>query len=86
MNKVIGSCSSCGYPIAAGYTGEIVSCPMCGIVNKATISDGTVAIPTSLLVGVLSFLGGMVLGPAVLASTKAGSDYLERQVRQHIIG
>jgi len=84
MNKVIGECSSCGYPIAAEHSGETIACPMCGTVNKATISDSTVAIPTSLLVGVLSFLGGMILGPAVLASTKGGSDYLERQVREHI--
>lgn len=79
--KVMGACYSCGYPIAAEFKGEQVSCPMCGSINESITG---VTIPGWLLVGLGAFAAGIVLGPAVLASTEAGSKYLEKQARERL--
>ena len=60
------SCPGCKYPIVAPtYVGEQVKCPYCGEISQA-ISQ--VTIPTSVVVGVLAFIAGVILGPVVHAA------------------
>lgn len=80
--KTISKCASCGYPLAAEYEGQTVTCAMCGTVNEA-ISQGII-IPTPLFVGVLTFAAGMLFGPAIIATTAGGRDWLEKQAREAI--
>lgn len=78
--KMLGSCS-CGYPLTAQYNGQKVSCPYCHSVNEATISQG-INVPTWLMAGGIGLLIGIILGPALLASTEEGSRWLGRRVRR----
>jgi len=77
--KTIASCAECSYPIAAEHVGERATCPMCGTINQV-IGQG-VTIPTSLFVGIITFGLGMLLGPALIATTEGGRDWLEKQAR-----
>ena len=52
---------------------------------SSRIGDG-VLIPTWLLASFLGFVGGMVLGPAMMASTEAGSAKLAELSRQYVGG
>ncbi len=79
----IGSCPTCSYPVKATHSGDTVTCPFCSTKLEATIAQG-VTIPTPLLVGVIAFALGVVLGPSVLASTGAGSRWLEKKARERI--
>ena len=81
--KTISKCSKCGYPLAAEYKGQTVSCPLCGTVNEA-ISG--IEIPTPLFVGIVCFFAGMFLGPALVATTTEGRAWLEKQARAKIRG
>lgn len=56
--KTMGSCSICGYPLAASYIGEQLTCPMCSTINEA-ISG--VEIPSPIFWGSLGILVGLVL-------------------------
>jgi phage FluMu protein Com len=76
--KTIGKCSKCGYPLAADYVGEKVTCPNCGTINEA-ISG--VTIPTPVFVGIACFFGGLLLGPSLLAATEGGKKMLERAIK-----
>ena len=78
-NKTIGSCASCGYPLAASHPGQIETCPMCATVNEA-VSQG-VTISTPVFVGIIAFFAGIILGPALIASTSEGRAWLEKQAR-----
>ena len=82
--KTIASCAVCGYPIAAEFEGQTVTCPMCGTVNEA-VSSG-ITIPTPLFVGIISFTLGVFLGPALIATTEEGRRWLEEQARGIIRG
>ena len=77
--KAISKCGVCSYPLAAEYEGQTITCPMCSSVNEA-ISQG-ITISTPVFVGVLAFLGGMLIGPAIIASTSGGKRWLEEQAR-----
>ncbi len=85
--KAISGCSSCGYPLAASHIGEVVSCPMCATSNEAVSQavNGAISqhvtIPTPVLVGILAFLGGMFLGPSIIASSSEGRSWLEKRAR-----
>lgn len=60
------SCPGCHYPIVSpAYEGQQVKCPYCGAVSEAITQ---VTIPTSAVVGVLCFIAGVLLGPAVHAA------------------
>ncbi len=50
------------------------------------ISGGisAVPVPTPLFAGAIGLVLGILIGPALLASTQAGAKYLERQVRQKL--
>jgi phage FluMu protein Com len=75
-------CAVCGYPISAPTQGgQQVKCPWCSSINEAIAQ---VTIPTPLLVGILSFGAGVLLGPAFWAATKGGSEWLARVAREHI--
>jgi hypothetical protein len=76
-------CAVCHFPIQAPtYVGQQVKCPYCGSINEA-ISQG-VTIPTPLLVGLLSFGAGVLLGPALMASTQSGAEYLAKKARERL--
>ena len=81
-NKTIGSCASCGYPLAAEHIGDQVTCPMCSAVNEA-VSQG-VTISTPVFVGILAFFAGMIFGPSLIATTSEGRTWLEKQAREAI--
>jgi len=80
MATQILSCPVCKYPITAEYVGQQSVCAYCGEKVEA-ISQG-VTIPTPFLVGIIAFGLGVFLGPALLASTKGGSKWLEEQARR----
>jgi len=76
-------CAVCHYPIQAPtYEGQQIKCPYCGSINEA-IAQG-ITIPTPVFVGLLSFGLGVLLGPALLATTKGGSEWLAKQARVHL--
>jgi len=77
VTKTISKCAGCGYPLAAEYSGQTVSCPMCGITN---IAQG-VTIPTPIFAGGLGLLLGIFLGPALLAGSEWGREYLVNRAR-----
>ena len=81
--KTLSKCSTCGYPIQAEYEGQTAVCAYCGEKLEATISQG-ITISTPVFVGVLAFAAGMLLGPALIASTSGGRDWLEKQAREAI--
>ena len=72
-------CPTCSYPVEA-YEGEITNCGRCG---EKLIAEriSAVSIPTPLVIGVLSFLAGVVLGPSFIASTGRGQAWLQKQAR-----
>lgn len=78
--KTLSKCPVCGYPLNAEYKGQTAVCAYCG---SNLIAQG-VTIPTPLFVGVVCFGLGMLLGPALIASTAGGRDWLERQARAKI--
>jgi phage FluMu protein Com len=61
-SKTISKCASCGYPLAAEYPGQVVSCPFCSTINEA-ISG--VNVPTSLFWSALAFVAGVLLSPRI---------------------
>ena len=81
--KTISKCPICGYPVQAEYEGQSVVCAYCGEKLEAVITQG-ITIPTPLFIGVLAFLGGMLIGPAIIASTSEGRAWLEKQAREAI--
>ena len=81
--KTITKCAACGYPITAEFEGQTVDCPMCSQTNE--ITQG-VTIPTPLFVGFIAFALGMIVGPAIIASTSEGRTWLEKQARAKIRG
>lgn len=80
--KTIGSCAVCGYPLAAEVEGQQVTCPMCTSVNEA-VSQG-ITIPGTLFWSLIAFGAGVILGPALIASTAEGRNWLEKQARAAI--
>ncbi|MDP2661552.1 MAG: hypothetical protein Q8R28_12565 [Dehalococcoidia bacterium] len=80
--KTIGSCASCGYPLTASHEGQRVSCPMCSTINQA-INQG-VTIPSWLLALGIGLGVGILAGPAIMATTETGSQWLEKQVRERV--
>ena len=71
-------CPVCSYPIQANVEGETTVCAYCGEKLEA-ISQ--VTIPTPLFVGVIAFGLGVLLGPALIATTTEGRSWLEKQAR-----
>ena len=80
MANTLSKCSGCGFPIQAEFEGQSSVCAYCG---ENLIAEG-VTIPTSLFVGLLTFGIGMFLGPAILASTSEGSQWLMKQAKSRI--
>jgi hypothetical protein len=76
-------CSTCHYPIPkAEYVGQQVKCAYCGTIHEA-IAQSTVTIPTAILIGVFSFLGGTLFGHAALVSARGGSAWLAGKAEKH---
>ena len=81
--NLMGSCYSCGYPIGAAYGGQEISCPMCGTENKA-ISGRIGGVGSTLLIFGIGLAIGIFAGPAIIASTEAGSQWLAKKARERI--
>ena len=72
-------CAICQYPVREPtYVGQQVKCPYCGSINEAITQ---VTIPTPVFVSVIFFTVGVFVGPALLAASQWGQDYLASQVR-----
>lgn len=84
MAKTITKCASCGYPLSVESIGQEVQCPMCSSINEV-IGNG-VTVPTPLFVGTIAFGLGVLLGPALIATTDSGRNWLEKQARAKIGG
>lgn len=82
-NRTVSKCPTCGFPINADFEGQTKVCAYCGAKLEAVVSQG-VTIPTPLFVGVVAFLIGVVVGPALIASTEGGSRWLAEQARARI--
>lgn len=75
-------CPVCGYPIPEpSYVGEEVKCAYCGGISRS-IQDITV--PNSVVVGLVCFAAGAILGPAFWQALKGGATALERLSRERI--
>lgn len=80
--RTLSKCPTCGYPITAEYEGQTAVCSYCG--SNLIAQEGGVTIPTPLFVGLISFGLGVFLGPALIASTAGGREWLEKQAREAI--
>lgn len=80
--STLTKCPICGYPIQASVEGETTVCAYCG---ESLIAQG-ITIPTPLFVGVVAFGLGVLLGPALIATTAEGRSWLEKQAREAIRG
>jgi len=78
MAGTITKCAECGYPIAADFPGQRISCPMCSTLNEA-ISQVTISTP--VFVGLVTFALGMFLGPSIVASSSEGRKWLEKKAK-----
>jgi ferredoxin len=75
-------CPTCNYPVPMpSAVGEEVKCVYCGSISKA-IRDITV--PSTVVVGFITFTLGAILGPALWSAVKGGATVLERLTREHI--
>ena len=74
-------CAVCSYPITLSYVGEQVKCAYCGTINEAIAQ---VTIPTPVFASIISFAVGVLLGPALIASTKSGSEWLAKKARERL--
>jgi DNA-directed RNA polymerase subunit RPC12/RpoP len=75
-------CPVCSYPIPApSYIGQQVKCAYCGSISEA-IQD--VTIPNTVVVGVICFAAGAILGPAFWQAVKGSATALERLSRERI--
>jgi hypothetical protein len=96
MNRIADQsspCGICGFPITAPTSlGQIARCPYCGTINKS-IND--ITIPTSFVLGFISFALGVFLGPALISAmpelarrlssaTKRGQEYVSEQARKRL--
>lgn len=79
--KTLSKCPACGYPINAEYEGQAEVCAYCGEKLIAQEEEGGVRIPATLFVGIVAFFAGVLIGPAVVASTTEGRKWLEEQAR-----
>jgi len=76
------ACPTCNFPIAApSYVGEQVKCAYCGTISQAI---QTITIPNSVVVGLICFTAGAVLGPSLWSALKGGTIALERMTRERI--
>lgn len=75
-------CSICGYPLPTATTeGQTVKCPYCGSINTA-IAD--VALPSWLVHGTIGLTIGVLLGPTILDSIRAGSEKMARKAKERL--
>jgi hypothetical protein len=75
-------CPVCGYPVASpARVGEQVRCAYCGTISQA-IRD--ITIPSTVVVGFISFALGAIAGPALWQAVKGGAIALERVARERI--
>lgn len=77
--SAILSCPTCSYPLAFQYDGQTAVCAYCGEKVEA-VSQG-VTVPTPLFAGLIGLGIGLLFGPAIIASSQTGRQWLERQAR-----
>ncbi|MFO7712129.1 MAG: hypothetical protein R6V51_02815 [Dehalococcoidia bacterium] len=76
-------CPVCNYPIPEpGYVGAQVKCAYCGQISESITQD--VAVPSWLFWLGLGLIGGTLLGPSILSSTEAGSQWMARKARERM--
>lgn len=66
-------CSECGYPIQANVAGETTVCAYCGEKLEAVISQGPLGSFVLFMIGIGL---GIIVGPAIISSSKEGSEWL----------
>lgn len=79
-------CRRCKFPILLqkdAHEGQQIKCPNCGTINEVVIAKG-ITIPTPVFVGILCFGAGVVLGPALIASTQSGAEWLAKKARERL--
>ena len=81
MNSII-DCPTCNYPVSASHAGQTLNCPMCDSVLE--ITQGEVTVPAPLITFLVGLAVGIIAGPAIYASAKGGSAYLERKASERI--
>jgi DNA-directed RNA polymerase subunit RPC12/RpoP len=74
-------CPTCGFPIMEVSPGERIQCSNCQTGLIMTDIGQEVSIPAPVIVGLLGFVLGVIVGPALLAATDEGSRFLARQAR-----
>ncbi len=81
MRGINYACPACGFPVMEMPPGERVSCSNCNTSLIMNDIGQDVSIPAPLVVGLLAFVFGVIVGPALLAATDEGSKWLARQTR-----
>lgn len=85
MEKTISKCAGCGYPLAVTPLGTQVTCPNCKVTNESIAgSIAAVTVPTPIVVGLLAFAAGVIVGPALLSGIQAGTRNLERRAVERL--
>ncbi len=85
--NAIGDCVECGYPIGMVTVGQQVSCPHCQTINEVSSLSGTISeikVPTPLFAGLIGLAIGIIIGPALIASTSGGARWLEKKARERL--
>jgi len=72
------SCPVCSYPVEVQSEGQTAVCAYC---NETLISQEGITIPTGFFWGCVAFVAGMFLGPALVASSERGREWLQRQAK-----
>lgn len=76
----IVDCPVCGFPTSVEHEGQVKVCANCGTSMRAITQE--IAIPAPLFTFGIGLVLGIIVGPALIASTTEGSKWLERQVKE----
>jgi uncharacterized paraquat-inducible protein A len=77
-------CSVCNFPILIPediQEGQQIKCPSCGAIH---IAQNGITIPKTVFWSMITFAAGVLLGPAIWATTKGGSEWLAKKARERL--
>jgi hypothetical protein len=80
------SCPVCKFPIKVDddiSESQQIRCPSCGVISE-TIRQ--ITIPTGVFTFGLGVLIGVIFGPALIASTETGAEWLAKKARERLAG
>lgn len=81
--KTISSCPICSYPLSIEFAGQTAVCAYCGQEIEVIAQDENgVRIPTPLFVSIIAFTLGVIVGPALIATTDSGQKWLVEQAKK----